>query len=176
MRRRLALVGLALLFAAPAAAEDLPTRKAGLWEIHMAFVGRNLPAQTMKQCIDAATDKLMNNSFGSSPEHDCSKRDIKHAGATMTVNSVCNFSGATTTSHAVVTGSFDSAYTMEVTSTREGGRPIPGTKPGEATHMKLDAKWLGPCEKGQKPGDVMMANGMKINVLDMQKFIGKPQR
>ncbi len=42
--------------------------------------------------------------------------------------------------------------------------------------MKLDAKWLGPCEKGQKPGDVMMANGMTINVLDMQKLRGKPQR
>ncbi len=175
MRRRLALVGLALIFAAPAAAEDLPMRKAGLWEINMTFVGRKLPAQMIKQCIDAATDKLMNNNFGSSPEHDCSKRDIKHVAGTMTVDSVCNFSGATTTSHAVVTGSFDSAYTMDVTSTREGGRPIPGTKPGAATHMKLDAKWLGPCEAGQKPGDVIMGNGMKINVLDMQKFMGKPR-
>jgi Protein of unknown function (DUF3617) len=175
MRRRLALIGLALLIAVPAAAEDLPTRKAGLWEIHMAFVGRKLPAQTIKQCIDAATDKLMNNQYGSSSEHDCSKRDIRHAGSTMTVDSVCNISGATTTSHAVVTGSFDSAYTMDVTSTREGGRPIPGMKPGGGTHMKLDAKWLGPCEAGQKPGDMMMANGMTINVLDMQKMIGKPR-
>ena len=41
--------------------------------------------------------------------------------------------------------------------------------------MKLDAKWLGPCEAGQKPGDMMMANGMTINVLDMQKMIGKPR-
>jgi Protein of unknown function (DUF3617) len=176
MRRRLALIGLALLFTAPAAAEDWPTRKAGLWEIHMTFVGRNLPAQTMKQCIDAASDKLMNNQFGNSPEHNCSKHDITRVGATMTVDSVCNISGTTTTSHAVVTGSFDSAYTMDVTSTREGGRPMPGTKPGGASHMKLDAKWLGPCEKGQRPGDVTTANGMTINVLDMQKLIGKPHQ
>ena len=174
MRRRLALMGLALLFATPAAAvDDLPTRKAGLWEINMTFVGRKLPVQKMQQCIDAATDKLMNNNFGSSPEQDCSKRDIKKTAGIMTVNSVCTFSGATTTSHAVVTGSFDSAYSMEMTSTRTGGRPIPGVAPGAATHMKLDAKWLGPCAKEQKPGDVMMANGMKINVLDMQKLSGK---
>jgi Protein of unknown function (DUF3617) len=182
MRRPLALVGLALIFAVPAvlavsaaAAEDWPTRKPGLWEIHMTFVGRKLPAQTIKQCIDAATDKLMNSQYGSSTEHDCSKRDIKHAGATMTVDSVCNISGATTTSHAEVIGSFDSAYTMDVTSTREGGRPIPGMAAGGATHMKLDAKWLGPCAAGQKPGDMMMANGMTINVLEMQKLRGKMQ-
>ena len=48
------------LLAAPAFALDMPTRKAGLWEIKMEFEGRsNLPVQTMKQCTDAATDKLM---------------------------------------------------------------------------------------------------------------------
>jgi len=172
MRRRLALIGFALLFATPAAADELPTRKAGLWEINMTFVARKLPVQKMRQCIDAASDKLMNNNFSNSNEQKCSKQDIKKSAGTMTVDSVCNISGATTTSHAVVTGSFDSAYTMEVTSTREGGRPIPGVASGAATQMKLDAKWLGPCEAGQKPGDVMMANGMKINVLEMQKRTG----
>jgi Protein of unknown function (DUF3617) len=175
MRCRLSLVALALFIAAPAAAEDWPTRKAGLWEIRMEFVGRKLPGQTMKQCIDAASDKLMNNHFGDSAGRDCSKHDIKHVAGTMIVDSVCKFSGATTTSHAVVTGSFDSAYTMDVASTREGGRTIPGMKPGGESHMKIAAKWLGPCEKGQKPGDIMMANGMTINVLDMQKMTGKPR-
>jgi hypothetical protein len=171
MRCRLTLMGLALILAMPAlAADDLPTRKAGLWEIEMTFVGRKLPVQKMRQCIDAASDKLMNNNFGNSTEQTCSKREITKSAGGMTVDSVCKFSGATTTSHAVVTGSFDSAYVMEVTSTREGGRPIPGLAPGGATHMKLEAKWLGACEAGQKPGDVMMANGMKINVLEMQKL------
>jgi hypothetical protein len=175
MRCRLTLLGLALLFATPAVAlDDLPTRKEGLWEINMTFVGRKLPVQKMRECIDAATDKLMNNNFGSSTEQTCSKRDIKKSADTMTVDSVCKIGAATTTSHAVVTGSFDSAYVMEVTSTREGGRPLPGVAPGAATQMKLEAKRLGPCEAGQKPGDVMMANGMKINVLEMQKLRGAP--
>ena len=33
----------------------------------------------------------------------------------------------------------------------------------------MAAKWLGPCAGDQRPGDMIMANGMKINVPEMQK-------
>jgi hypothetical protein len=176
MRRQLALTAGLLVLAAPALAIDLPTRKAGQWEVKMVFEGRNLPPTVMKQCVDAATDKLMNANFGGSNEQACSKRDVKNSGGAITIDSVCTFGDATTTSHAVVSGSFDSAYTIDVTSTREGGRPVPGTTPGAPTHMKIDAKWLGACAAGQKPGDVTMANGMTMNVLELQKMRGAQQR
>ena len=160
----------------PAAALDLPTRKAGLWELRMEFAGRNLPAQVMRQCTDAATDKMMNLNFGGSNEKACSKNDVSMSGGAITVDSVCKFGDATTTSHAVVSGSFDSAYKVDVTSTRTGGRALPGVAPGAATHMTIAGKWLGPCAAGQKPGDVIMANGMKMNVLDLQRLSGRPQR
>ena len=95
---------------------------------------------------------------------------MKTSGRTITIDSVCKFGAATTTSHAVVTGSFDSAYKVDVTSTREGGPPMPGVAPGAQTHMMIEAKWLGVCAAGQKPGDVVMSNGMSMNVLDMQKM------
>ena len=122
MYRRLAMIALALVFAAPAFALDMPTRKAGLWEIKMVFEGRNLPVTGMRQCVDQATDKLMNANFGGPANEACSKQDMKNSGGTIVVDSVCKFGDATTTSHAVVTGSFDSAYAMQVTSTRAGGR------------------------------------------------------
>jgi hypothetical protein len=152
---RINVIAICLLFAVPAFALDLPTRKAGLWEIHMEFQGRsNLPFQTMKQCTDAAADKLMTLNFGGA----------------ITVDSICKFGETTSTSHAVVTGDFNSAYTVEVTSTREGGRPIPGVAAGRESHMKIAAKWIGACASGQRPGDVIMSNGMTMNVLDMQKM------
>jgi hypothetical protein len=40
--------------------------------------------------------------------------------------------------------------------------------------MTMAAKWLGPCKSDQRPGDMIMANGTKINVLDMQKRGGPP--
>ena len=168
--RRLAIVTATILAAAPALALDMPTRKAGLWELKMMFEGRNLPAQVMKHCTDAATDKLMNMNFGGSNEQNCSKQDMKNSGGSIVVDSVCTFGGATIASHAVVTGSFDSAYKVDVTSTRSGGPPMPGVAPGAQTHMTIDAKWLGACAAGQKPGDVVMANGMSMNVLDLQRM------
>ena len=167
-------IALCLSLAAPAFAIDMPPRKAGLWELTMDFGGRPLPATVMKHCIDAATDKLMNAQFGGAAQEACSKQDVKNSGNTITVDSVCNFGDATTTSHAVMTGNFDSAYTVDVTSTREGGRPIPGQTPGAATHMKIAAKYLGACEAGQKPGDIVMPNGMKMNVLELPKMGAPP--
>ena len=168
MLRPLAVaIFLVSLGSVPALALDMPARKPGLWEIKMDFVGRKIPAQTMQHCIDAATDKLMNAQFGGAAQDACSKQEVMHSGATMIVDSVCKFSEATTTSHAVVTGSFDSAYTVDVTSTRTGGPPMPGMPASGSTHMTIAGKWLGPCITGQKPGDIIMANGMKMNVLDM---------
>ena len=128
--RRLVLIAAGLLAAAPAFAFDMPTRKAGLWELKMEFVGSNLPGREMKQCTDVSADKLMTANFGGSTQESCSKHDVSNSGGIITVDSVCKFGEATSTSHAVISGSFDSAYTVEVTSKREGGRPMPGLAPG----------------------------------------------
>jgi hypothetical protein len=167
MRHYLAILVTLLSCASPAMALDMPARKPGLWELTMDFVGRKIPKQVMRQCIDAASDKLMNSNFGGSTQQSCSKQDMKNSGGTITVDSVCSFGAATITSHAVVTGSFDSAYTVNVNSTRKGG--LPGAPTGE-THMMIAAKWLGPCAADQRPGDMVMSNGMKVNVLELQKM------
>ena len=70
------------------------------------------------------------------------------------------------TSHIVVSGSFDSNYTMTITS--EGGS-LPA-----ARTITLEAKWLGPCAADQKPGDMLMSNGVKMNIIDMQKAMRPP--
>lgn len=159
-----------LAHAAPAHAVDLPTRKAGLWEMTMDFHNTRLPHQTMKQCTDAASDRLMNMNFAGSNEQACSKKDIVKSGDGFVIDSECTFGAMTTTSHAVVTGSFDSAYAVDVNSTRKGGPP--GMPANGGSHMTITAKWIGPCAAGQRPGDVTMANGQTMNVIDLQK--GRP--
>ena len=92
------LVALSLIAATPACALDLPARKTGLWEVKMAFQGRNLPPQVVQQCIDAATDKMM-SAFGGNLRQDmCSKQDVQKVGATIVVDSVCQIGGMTMTS------------------------------------------------------------------------------
>lgn len=171
---RLVIFAAAVFTVAPALAIEMPARKPGLWEIKMEFVGRKLPAQVMKQCVDAASDKLLNSKFGGGSQEACSKQDVAKTADGMTVDSVCKFGQATTTSHAVITGSFDSTYTMDVTSTRSGGPPVPGLPATGQTHMMLQATWLGACAAGQRAGDVIMSNGMTMNVLDMQSVPKRP--
>ena len=168
--QRFAVIAAVMLFAAPAIALDLPARKPGLWELKMTFQGNSrLPVQTMKQCTDASSDRLMTYNFGGSAEKNCQKQDISRSGNSIVIDSVCSFGGLIATSHAVVSGDFNSAYTVEVTSQREGGRPIPGVSPTGEMHMTIAATWLGACAAGQRPGDIIMSNGVTMNVLDMQK-------
>jgi len=174
MRRYLAALTV-VVSVSPALALDMPPRKAGLWELTMKFESRNIPGQTMKHCIDAATDRLMSaNTGGGLPQQNCDKQDVTHAGGMTIVDSVCHYGGATTTSHAEITGDFNSAYTMQVTTKRQGA-PAPGMPASGETRMTIAAKWLGPCGAGQRPGDIIMSNGMKMNVLDMRGAGGVPR-
>ena len=154
----------------PAHALDMPPRKPGLWEIRMILENRNAPPTVMQHCIDAATDKEM-NTVGANRREECSKQEVTRAGDAIVIDSVCQMGPASVTSHGVVSGNFDSAYTVKVTSKREGGRAVPSV-PAE-TNMTVEAKYLGACKADQKPGDMMMANGMKMNVRDLPRSAPK---
>jgi hypothetical protein len=150
-------------YAVPALAAELPPRKAGLWEMTTTSNGRTIP---IKQCVDAATDQAMQENAGPTPQRSCSKRDVQKSGDTTTVDSVCTVAGKTLTHHMVITGSFDSGYTMAITSQGDG---IPAGR-----DVTIAAKWVGPCAADQKPGDMILQNGTKINLVDMQKRAGPP--
>jgi hypothetical protein len=165
------IAALSVLAGAPAAALDLPARKAGLWEVKMAFEGRNLPPQVLQQCIDAATDKMMGSLGSNLSQGMCSKQDVQKVGSTLVIDSVCQIGGMTTTSHGVVSGDFNSNYTVKVTSTRTGGPAIPGAPADGKSNMTIEAKWISACKPDQKPGDMIMADGRKINIVDMQNMI-----
>ena len=169
MRRWLPSVAFALIWAAPAAAIDMPERKAGLWELKMTFEGGNLPPQTVEHCIDAETDKLMNTFGGGLRQQMCSQQEVKKMGGGIIVSSTCDMGGVKMTSVGVITGDFDSAYTVKVTSKRQGGVASPKAGPAE-TKMQLDAKWISACKADQKPGDMIMPGGVKVNIHDLKNM------
>lgn len=163
----------AVSFVVPATALEMPARKPGLWEMKMEFVGRNLPGMTTQQCLDAETDKQLGAMGNSMAQGNCPKQDVQRSGNTIIVDSVCDFGGHKTVAHSVATGDFNSAYTVDVESKREGGPAVPGL-PAESK-MKISATWVGPCKADQKPGDMIMPNGMKINIKNMPGLGGAPR-
>jgi hypothetical protein len=170
MRRNL-FVATVILAATPAVALDLPARKAGLWEIKTTMDERKEQPQVAQHCIDAETDKLMNSIGGEMRKEACSRQDVQKVGATYVIDSVCKFGPMTSTSRGVVTGDFNSAYTVKMTSKREGAPNIPGMPADGSSNMTIEAKWLGACAADQKPGDMIMPGGRKVNIHDMQNIM-----
>ena len=161
-----ALVVLALLPANDAAAVELPVRKAGLWEMKVVRSGSPTPEMTMQHCTDESTDKEMASSFSPASKELCSRQDIQKTATGYVSDSVCGVAGMSITSHAEITGDFNSTYTVKSTSHSERG---PAGAPRDST-TTVEAKWLGACKPDQKAGDIMMPGGMKMNVKDMEKL------
>jgi Protein of unknown function (DUF3617) len=159
---------LAVLPALAASAVELPTRKAGLWELKMLRAGSPTPEMTMQHCTDETTDKKMTTSLSPMAKQNCTKNDTQKTATGYVTDSVCSFGGTTMTSHSEVTGDFNSAYSVKVTSHNDGA---PAGAPRD-TDMTLQAKWLGPCKADQKPGDIVMPGGFQMNITDMEKLKG----
>lgn len=156
-----------LLCATPIRADELPSRKPGLWEVKTSIDKHNIPALLIRQCIDVATDQMMLSIAGPYSQDVCPKRTVQRSADSITIDSACTFAGKPATTHAVATGSFDSAYTMTVTSQSEAA-------PGVTMTMRIEAKWLGPCAADQRPGDMIFGGGIKVNIVDAQKHHPSP--
>jgi hypothetical protein len=70
------------------------------------------------------------------------------------------------TLHSDITGDYTTSY-MVVTETKT--QEEPDSEPA-ITSMTLEGRYAGACKSGQKPGDVLMAGGLRVNVKDMGKY------
>ena len=158
---------LALLPAIAVCADDMPLRKPGLWEMKIAKTGSVLPEMTMQHCTDETTDKQMSTAFSPVAKEACSKRDIAKTATGYVSDSVCSVGGVTVATHADIVGDFNSAYTVK--STAHSDKGAGGVHDVTST---IEAKWLGPCKPDQKPGDIVMPGGFKLNIKDAEKLKG----
>jgi hypothetical protein len=162
-------LGLGLVALQPvldARAVEMPVRKAGLWEMKIVRTGSTLPEMTMQHCTDETTDREMNTALSPMSKEVCSKQDIQKTATGYVSDSVCNVAGMSITSHSEISGDFNSAYAVKSTSHSERG---PTGAPRDSTTM-VEAKWLGACKPDQKPGDIMMPGGTRMNIKDMEKL------
>ena len=126
-----------------------------------------MPEMTMQHCTDETVDKEMNNNISPMAKQICSKQDIQKTATGYVSDSVCTVAGMTTTSHAEIVGDFNSAYTVKTSTHAQGG---PAGAAGRDSTTTIEAKWLGGCRPDQKPGDIVMPGGFKMNMRDADKL------
>ena len=101
---------------------------------------------------------------------ECQKIDMQRFGDAVTIDFACTMNGKPATAHTVVSGSFDSAYTMTLTVQAED-------VPVSARTQTITGTWLGPCAAEQRPGDIIspaLPNGARLNILNMIKAKSPP--
>jgi len=168
MFQRASLIAFAVLCGtSPLLAENvqMPLRKAGLWELTTQITGMpntTAPPVIIQQCTDENVDRQLNKM--SSDMVKCSKQEMTKSGDSYIGDNVCAIGDTTVTSHVETTGDFNSAYSVKTVAKSSD----PKVPPEMVT--TIQAKWLGACKADQKPGDILMPNGIKMNVTDMQKM------
>jgi hypothetical protein len=159
----IALLVAVIALAAEALAIDLPKRKSGLWDIKISRTSTKHPPQTLQMCIDQKTDDMAQQMGENVARQACSKQQIRREGNKIVGDSVCKIGETTATSHTVFSGEFDRAYRGEIRT--KYSPPLMGTSENLTL---IEAKWIGPCQADQEPGDMIMPNGMKINIKQLQ--------
>ena len=159
----IALLSAAILLAAPIArAADYPLRKPGLWEVVTTAGSAKAPPSKTLLCIDKVTDEAL-HAFGSAATSKmCSKSQVKTSGNVVIVDSTCQIGTSQQTAHATMTFAGDTAYHTEIKAHFDP--PFLGRSDSVTTQ---DAKWSGPCPADMRPGDIVTATGVRMNIRDI---------
>ena len=127
---------------APLMVDARPHLKAGLWQITMA----GAPMQA-SSCIDDASQKADAALGQDMDQTACAKRSWSRIPGGVAFEFDCTTDGSRMVSKGTVTGDFNSAYRME--------SEVSGSRDGQSFSHKqvMEAKYLGACPAGMKPGD-----------------------
>jgi hypothetical protein len=169
---RFMMLAVAGIFAVPAAAQDMPKMKPGLWETSTSTPGqKGAPAVASKStmCVTEAVQKDM-MAFSQSMGAKCSKNTTRREGNKFIGEAECSFGPSVMKSTSVATFTSDSSYRVESRSTITP--PLNGMSETSATQ---EANYAGPCPAGMKPGDMQMA-GRTVNILEMTKMMKGAQK
>ena len=130
-----------------------PHPKAGLWQTTMSTSAGPGMRMSGEMCLDASTEQAAFSSGAPSASKDCSAPTYGPApGGGMMFDTTCRSRGTTITTHGVASGDFSSAYPLDLPSHMD---PAPPGMGGDA-RTRIEARWVGPCKPGQKPGHASM--------------------
>ncbi len=139
-----------------------PKRKPGLWSQTVSSDGSS---QTIKLCIDTATEAKLSVWGAQAGSEACSQNTFMRTPNGFSFDSACDMGPAgKITTKGVGTGNFDTRYEIKATSVTTGS----GMAQANGTHeMTITGTWDGPCPAGMKPGDMNLPGGVTMNINDI---------
>jgi hypothetical protein len=138
-----------------------PVRKAGLWQVTLQTPG--VAPQVVRHCIDARTDRLMQQLTEGTDAVTCARRTYRRDGERFIGESECRFGTSTAVIRSNVEGDFSRSYKGEVDSRIE-----PPTAGMNQYKVSLNARWLSACPAGWKAGDMDVPGMGRVNIADVQ--------
>ncbi|WP_460480062.1 DUF3617 domain-containing protein [Comamonas humi] len=158
--KKLGMCALAAWALSCAAAQPMPARKPGLWEVAIAG-GQGAASRpvTVQQCTDRASDAQVLLSIVPGQEH-CDAPTVHRQGRRYRIENQCAVHGRRLNLQMELSGDLGARYegSYEVLPERTAGGP-----PAEA--RRFEARWLGECRAGMQPGDMVLPNGITVQVL-----------
>lgn len=152
---------IASLLTAPAAAQDYPKLKSGLWEMERSSDRGTRASNRMTMCLDDSVQKQMFDMGAGAMQGMCSKHDFKLSGNRGTADFVCDIAGSRMHSKSTIALTGNTAYRTEIRTTYDP--PFMGQT---ESFSVLTARHVGACKQGQRGGDIVMPNGQTFNARD----------
>src|SRR6201981_2642683 len=142
MHRIILLFVLLCFVTGGAVAQEKYQRKTGLWEVKRVAPRTEDQERVYQVCVDQGSDNALRQLAGGMRSERCETSKVLREGDKLVVDATCKVAKrSTATTHAVITGKFDTSYKIESKSTFDP--PIKGQTEGTAV---LEAKWTGACK------------------------------
>lgn len=161
MHRRWVAILLALV-GAHAVAAGYPKRRTGLWEVRSVGAQAAGMPSTL-HCIGDRTDTESHHlDRAAGQKGACQLGPFRRFGSAWVADSVCREGRTVVTSRKIATGNFMAQYRIDTIVRYEP--PLGGTRREDKD--ALEARYLGPCQPGQRPGDMVVPGMGTLNMND----------
>lgn len=159
MRTRLLVAAALAAMSLPSLAQEMPKRKAGLWEMQMQMQGMPGGGMKSQQCVDEKTDaEMQRKAMQGDDKMKCTQKSMKRTASGFEAESECTSAEGKAFVAAKGSGDFSSRYTVDTQM-----RFDPPRHGMQTMQMSVTATHGGACPAGMAPGEVRMGNGMRMN-------------
>lgn len=148
--------------AAPKAQEAAAWRKPGLWavSIHMADQSATDGIEVL-QCSAPGVepDVLLSILPG---QENCAPIEARVKPGKRTIGTRCRVHDMRTAARLELVGDFSTDYRGKFSVSFT---PADARQASRREARRFEARWLGPCRPGMMPGDMILSNGVTVNVI-----------